>query len=363
MSEKKDDNSQKGGTGGKELNKNIIADLDSIDVFPLEIMPIKSPTLKKARLIKNARMETALELYNDPISGSLQISPQKLGEMFSEENTKYQDDHQIIQQLAALGSFDVFSLRTIFKKLHLETIPEDALDLSDKMKAELLGQSQKFIRPLIEKVYGVERFAGGEVKDLRDVFRDPNVDLVRENLRIMTQKTGIPLNEIPAFLEEYNDVFLAVAYYNYSLESIHRIVDKFFSWIHQTRTQREIMASPKTMAACEAVEGVLQFINMSLHERLARIQKNFDIFWGDINRTSFIRLREDIASNHQSLGAVLCGLIVKMRAWEKDFPTANSGGPQQRSKFIVSELEPGLERLKTLEQDARRRLGLTEIRV
>lgn len=362
MSDKKDDN-QKNGGGRKELQKNVLADLDSIDVFPLEIMPIKSPTLKKARLVKNARMETALELYNDPISGSLQISPQKLGEMFSEDNTKYQDDHQIIMQLSTLGSFDVFSLRTIFKKLDLETIPEDALDLSDKMRAELQGHSQKFIRPLIERIYGLDRFSGSEVKDLRDVFKNPDVELVRDNLKIMTQKTGIPLNEIPAFLEEYNDVFLAVAYYNYSLESIHRIVDKFFSWIHQTRTQREIMASPKTMTSCETVESILQFINMSLHERLARMQKNFDVFWGDINRASFSRLQEDIAGNHQSLGAVLCGLIVKMRAWEKDFPTANSGGPQQRSKFIISELEPGLERLKTLEQDARRKLGLAEIRV
>ena len=362
MSKDKDE-TQKEKNVRVTLEKSVAADIDSIDVFPLDVMPITSPTPRKARLIKNARMETSLELYNDPVSGSLQISPQKLGEMFSEDTGKYQSDHAIINQLAMLGSFDVFSLRTIFKKLKLETIPDDALNLSDKMKLELQSHSQKFIRPLIEKIYGTEHFSGGDVRDIRDVFKNPDLDLVRDNLKVMTQKTGIPLTELPDFLEEYSDVFLSVAYYDHSLESISKIVDKFFSWIHQTRTQREIMASSKTMAACESVEYILQFINMSLHERLEAMQKNFSIFWNDINRSSFQRLQNEISDNHQSLGAVLCGLIVKMRAWEKEFPTANSGGPQQRSKFIISELEPGLEKLKKLEQDARKKLGLAEIRV
>lgn len=362
MSKDKDD-TQKNKNGNGELQKGVVADIDSIDVFPLDVMPIKSPTLKKARLIKNARMETSLELYNDPISGSLQISPQKLGEMFTDDTQKYKDDHAIISQLSALGSFDVFSLRAVFKKLHLETIPEDALNLSDKMKGDLSSHSQKFILPLIERIYGIDRFSGASVKDVRDVFKNPDVDLVRENLKIMTQKTGIPLNELPNFLEEYNDVFLSVAYYDYSLESIHNTVDKFFSWLHQMRTQREIMASPKTMAVCESSEHILQFVNMSLHERLEKMQKNFNVFWNDINRVSFEKLQNEISDNHQSLGAVLCGLIVKMRAWEKEFPTANSGGPQQRSKFIISELEPGLEKLKKLEQEARKKLGLAEIKV
>ena len=362
MSKDKDD-TKKGNGKRDELQKGIVTDLDSIDVFPLEVMPIQSPTLKKARLIKNARMETALELYNDPVSGSLQISPQKLGEMFTGESQKYKDDNAIIIQLSMLGSFDVFSLRAVFKKLSLETIPDDALDLSDKMKGELHRHSQKFIRPLIERIYGIDHFSGAEVSDIRDVFKSPNLELVRENLKIMTQKTGIPLNELPDFLEEYSDVFLSVAYYNHSLEGIHPIVDRFFSWIHQTRTQRDVMSSPKMMAACEDTEHVLQFINMSLYERLEKMQKNFTIFWNDINRTSFQKLQNEISDNHQSLGAVLCGLVVKMQAWEREFPTANSGGPQQRSKFIISELEPGLEKLKKLEQEARKKLGLTEIKV
>lgn len=362
MSKDKDD-TKKDKNKRDELQKSVISDLDSIDVFPLDVMPIKSPTLRKARLIKNARLETALELYNDPISGSLRISPQKLGDMFADDQQKYADDNAIISQLSMLGSFDVFSLRTVFKKLNLDTIPDDALDLSDKMKGELQAKSQTFIRPLIEKIYGIDYFSGGDVSDIRDVFKNPDIERVRENLKIMTQKTGIPLGEIPDFLEQYSDVFLSLAYYNHSLAGIHHTVDNFFSWIHQTRTQREIMSSAKMMAACESAEHVLQFINMSLHERLEKMQRNFTVFWNDINRSSFQKLQNEISDNHQSLGAVLCGLIVKMRTWEKEFPTANSGGPQQRAKFIVSELEPGLEKLKLLEQEARKKLGLTEIRV
>ncbi len=359
----KKNNKKDGGAGlGKKDGKDLATSLDAIDVFPLEVMPLRNATLKNARLIKNARLETSLELLNDPISGSLQISPHNLAEIFSGDAVKLQEDQELLNKLSALGSFDVYSLRSVFKKLSLETVPEDALDLSDEMKKELGGHSQKFIRPLIEKIYGLDRFSKDGVKDIRDVFKNPDVGLVHENLKLMTEKTGIPLNELPEFLEEYNDVYLSIAYYNYLLENLRGIADRFFPWIQQTQKYREVTITPRTFACCQKAETILHFLNSSLHERLIKVQKNFDVFWQDINHASFKRLQEEITENHHSLGAVLCGLIVKMRAWDAAFPDADAGGPVQRAKFIVAELEPGLEKLQNLEITARKKLGLPEIR-
>src|SRR5947209_6214226 len=106
MTDKTKDSKGKGG-------KPPISDKDAIDALPLSMIPLSSNTLKSARLIKNSRLETAVELHNDPISGSLQIRPEDVADSFPLNV----GDHEIIANLSKLHSYDVYSLRTSLKKL------------------------------------------------------------------------------------------------------------------------------------------------------------------------------------------------------------------------------------------------------
>jgi hypothetical protein len=45
------------------------------------------------------------------------------------------------------------------------------------------------------------------------------------------------------------------------------------------------------------------------------------------------------------MGALLCGLTVKMRHWSQHFQHHHAGGPSTRIQYLVSETEPGLARL------------------
>ncbi|MFH1158037.1 MAG: hypothetical protein V1721_04035 [Pseudomonadota bacterium] len=339
--------------------KNTDADKDSIDRLPLSSIPLASGALRGARLVKNARMETSVEIHNDPLSGSLQVSPESIAD-FMETSPQ---DQAIINSLAGLHSFDVYSLRTNLKKLGVEVKDADALELSEDMKEGLSIYSLEFTRPLVEKIFGQGRKDIKTTQGLQALLRDPDMARVKENLKVIAEKTGIPLSDIPQFLEEYSEVFLSVSYYRYSFESVGPDIDRFLFWMCEVRSRREVLSSPKTLAQCKEVEEILRFLGNSIRERLLQFQTSFELFWADINRESFREMRKQIEENHSSMGAVLCGLLVKMHLWKKAFPDNTVGGPATRAKFVVTEMEPGLVRLKDLENDARQRLGMPAVKI
>lgn len=333
-----------------------VSDMDALDRFPLSIVPLSSNSLKNAKLIKNSRMETTLELHNDPLTGSYQIKPEAITETFRGA----EKDQEIIKQLAALNSYDIFSLRNSLKRIGIEL--EEPLQLSDSMKDRLNEYALQFTRPLIESIFGTERIDTSDAEGLQKILRDPDVARVRENLKIMTQRTGIPLQDVPKFLEDYADVFMSLAYYRFCFENIGAQIDRCMGWIAEVKKHRDVALTPQTLGACKRTEDSLRFLAHSIRERLMRLQYTFETFWKDINVSSFANLRKQIEDSHSSMGAVLCGLVVKMQAWEKAFPDSTAGGPSTRSKYIVTDLEPGLERLRTLENEARAKLGLVPLK-
>jgi len=340
----------------KELNnEENNTQKDSMDTLPLSEIPFKSKALKNAKLVKNSRMETSVELHSDPLSGSLQIDPKDIAD-FMEASPQ---DEEILRKLSELHSFDVYSLRSNLKKLGVEVENEDALELSEDMKEGLSLYSIEFISPLIEKIFGSDREDLKTSEGFKKILRDADINKVKENLKLMAEKTGIPFKEIPTFLEEYSEVFLSVAYYRYSFESIGKDVERFLYWMENIKTNREISLNPKSLMQCKAVEAIVRFILASIRERLAQFHSSFEMFWQNVNKDSFINMRKQIEDNHGTMGSVLCGLIVKMHSWRKQFPNNEVGGPTTRLKFIITEIEPGLENLKNLENDARRSLGLT----
>lgn len=329
-------------------------DLDSLDVLPLSLISLASSTLKSARLIKNSRLETTVELYNDPIAGSLQIHPADIADQIAASAR----DQEIVARLAELPSYDIYSLRASLKRLGIEVENDQTLELSSGMKEALSDISLQFTRPLIETIFGAEKMEISDTMALQKMFRDPDVARVRENLKIMTERTGIPMADLPKFLQDYSDVFLSVAYYRYSFESILPEVDRFMSWIKDLREHKDVAGSPQTAQSCKKVEETVRFLYASVRERLLRFQFSFETFWKDINPQSFAALRKQIEENHSTMGPILCGLSVKVGGWAREFPDNNVGGPQKRAKYAVTEIEPGLETLKMLETEARRALGL-----
>ena len=63
------------GAGGASTG---VDDRDTLHTLSLSIMPLKQNALKRARMIKNARLDSVIELFRDREIGSGQIEIEKL---------------------------------------------------------------------------------------------------------------------------------------------------------------------------------------------------------------------------------------------------------------------------------------------
>jgi hypothetical protein len=138
-------------------------------------------------------------------------------------------------------------------------------------------------------------------------------------------------------------------------------IDRFVQWTNELQQQRDIKSSPRMMHSCRYTEETVYKLSLSVRERMSRFNKAFHMFWGNINRESFDHLRAQVEDNHDAMGAVLCGLLVKIRNWSYEFPDNSVGSPSKRMTFIMTEMEPGLDKLKFFENEARKALNLAPI--
>jgi len=111
---------------------DLISDHDAFDKLPLSLIPLSSARLRSSRLFKNEHLETTLELYSGPETGSMQIRPHDVSSMFPGSH----DDEEIILRLAELPSYDVYSLRPALKALGI-AVEAAELELSESMKNRL----------------------------------------------------------------------------------------------------------------------------------------------------------------------------------------------------------------------------------
>ena len=107
----------------------------------------------------------------------------------------------------------------------------------------------------------------------------------------------------------------------------------------------------------------MRYVLVSLRERFDLFTKSFTVFWSDINAQSFAQLRRDVTENYESIGHVLCAVVVKINTWSEQFPFNDAGSPNKRAKFTMTELAPGIEGVKRTEEAARATLGLPQLKI
>ena len=100
-------------------------------------MPFETASLSRARLIKNVRLKSVVELFADKDTGSGQIDIEDLPKEFSWLMADLPADMTMLQKVGNLPSYDVFSLRISLRELDIKVNDVTALRLSDSMNSEL----------------------------------------------------------------------------------------------------------------------------------------------------------------------------------------------------------------------------------
>lgn len=326
---------------------------DALHILPLAIIPLRTPGMRRQRLIKNARFETVLELFNDARSGSGQVDISALDHFFDTTAPSYAEDKVIVESLAEAPSFDVYSLRLTLRSHNIKVDEAAHLRLSPQMQERLTEYMRVFTRPLVQKVFGDSTRDISSAAQIIDMFREVDREEALRRIKAISDALNLAVDQIPGFLEDYGDIFLSLSYFKRYLDQIRPDFEAMKTWMREGVSDSHLRHNRDAVRACEVVganvDAAIRFV-MSRFQAFDEISREF---WRDLSRERYGLLRSVIQSHHHVVGGILCGLSVKLERWRADFPTGQ-GSPNKRTDWLLAEMVPGLDRIRALEKQAPR---------
>lgn len=328
------------------------ADGDALHILPLDWMPIATPALRRARLIRNGRLQTMLELFAGVDMGSGQVTIEDVGKEFGWPRLPPHPDLVLLRKLAELASYDVYSLRILLRDNGIAIGSMDALRLSPAKTAELTAYMTDFTRPLLTQIYGGDAVRYQSFDDLVALFRSPDVTRAREQLTLMATRLGVEVAQIPKFLEDYGDIFMSVSYYRNCLDAFSPQAEYFLDSLQEIRRNRQLKQDPDLMETCEAMQRSITGLMTSISGLFAHFEHSTGGMWDNLTADRFRELEATIKSYHTTIGGVLCALSVKISAWSRVFPEKHVGGLMKRAEFVLLEMRQGFEIIHTMKDRA-----------
>jgi len=203
----------------------------------------------------------------------------------------------------------------------------------------------------LQQIYGGGDSEIEDMDQLLAMFKSPDKGEAIKNLRMIADKLGIGLAEVPMFLEEYGDVFLSLAYYKNALDGIIPRVTAFLDELEEINGNFQVRQMPRFEETCDNLQMRFNDITASLTGRFESFDRNSKTLWDDINAATFHAMKEMIEAHYVTIGGVLCGLMVKMDSWDEKFSNGR-GGPISKADFIMSEIRMGMNYIYEIEQSA-----------
>ena len=325
------------------------ADMDSIHVLPLSIVPLKTPSLRRARLIKNVRLESVVELFSDIGGASGQLDPTMLADTFDWPRAGLHPDERTIIALSELHSFDVYSLRLQLRKLGIQITDSSQLRLSHKKSAELMQYMNEFTLPLLRQIYDSSDKAATDMDGLVKKFTVPDRQEALQNLKVIADRLAIGLHEVPRFLEEYADIYMSISYGKEILRTLVPKIAVLQDDMDEIKENYELRNDARLMQSIDFIRKSIQDLTESVAGRFETFDKSSKKMWEEISPESFKRVKRLVRSHHASIGAVLCGLSVKLNGWQDNM--AKGRGLIRRADFLRSDMLHGMEKITTLDRD------------
>lgn len=337
---------------------NFREDNDSLYRMPMAIVPMETPELRRGRMMKNSMLDPAIELYRstDGVSGQMligELDNEKGHHMFGWPENEDHADLKVLRGLAQLSSYDVYSLRIQFRELGIEPSSLEYLQLSPEKQDSLRLYMQVFTLPLMNLVYGEGEQSSRKTDNIVDLFRDPDTNVARENLMRLAKSLDVPVTAIPKFLDDFSDIYLSLAYYQEYVDDLTPKLIGMIDDLHALSANWQLRQDPHFMTTLTRVEGELNDLLASVTSRFEAFRQHSDRMWENITAEKFRQIGNHVVSSQKTVGGVLCGLGIKLNAWNERFPRSGIGGPIARSEMLFSEILPGLDKLGELERQGR----------
>lgn len=336
------------------ISTDIDSDHDSLYVMPMSLVPFETPALARGRLRMAGGLEHVVDVFNHGSGRAGYIPLDEITQKFGVQNYGWPEDDPahpdlaLLRKLKNLTSFDVYSLRILFRANGIEPVKSGALELSDQTKASLASHLLRFTAPLVLNVYGDVAVLNG-TNDPVELFRNPDRETAMRNLEKLAQKLEIGIDVIPDFLEKFSDCFLSISYFERYLHLIYPEILRVVDELETLKNSHSMQSEPTTRSACEQVSEDLTSLIMSALGKIERFHRETESMWLELTARRFYEISELIRIYQVSVAGVLCGLGVKMHDWRIRFATTDVGSPSARADALMSSLLPGLDRLEEID--------------
>lgn len=332
----------------QDAQTRLEEDMDSLHILPLEIIPLQTPSLRRARLIKNVQLESMVELFSEIGGASGQLETTELSDQFGWPKTGKHPDERVIAALSDLHSFDVYTLRFQLRKLGIKVEQSSKLSLSQKKCDELMQYMNVFTLPLLQQVYNTNESGSDNMEELVKKFASPDKMEALENLKLIANKLGIALHDVPSFLEEYADIYLSISYGKDILNTLIPKILQFEESMEELKENYELRNDARLMKSIDYIKDCITDLTASVVTRFESFDRSSETMWEDISAESFNKIKTMIRSNHATIGAILCGLSVKMDGWENSL--SKGRGLVRRADFVRSDMMQGMEKINRIEE-------------
>ncbi len=240
-------------------------------------------------------------------------------------------------------SFDVYNLRVQLPKLNIEVIDETGLDLSPGMTKLLDRQMTIFIRPFIINVFGDQETKIRNYDGVANLLNYPDPQKTLANLRLLSEKLGIELLDVPKFLGEVAEVSMSISYYRQCLAQVLPTLSEFEGSVKTVRAHQQLRYDQTLIDNCDNVLSTLRRLAGRAARNFKSFAESLNFLWKDMDGDKFRKFGASIQDTQLNLGAILCALNVKLGAWTRQFPNERSGTPQKWADFISTHMRQGLE--------------------
>ncbi|HEY4075527.1 MAG TPA: hypothetical protein VGM26_01220 [Rhizomicrobium sp.] len=342
-------NSLAQNTAGAEEEGISDEDRDSLHTLPISILPIQSQMFRRARMVKNSRLESVIEFFSGVGCGRGQTDVRGVAKFMGLEQVPTHPDVLLLQTIGDLPSFDVYSLRIQLRAKGISIADSSTLMLSAAKVASLSPYMAAFTRPLVAEIFSRDT-SGEQFHDIVGLFRGDNAQAVRERLAIMADRLGIPIESIPKFLEDYGDIFMSLSYYRQCLDHLLPRVQNFMNGLPMIRSSHQLAQDKSLMEAIDMIEATVNGKLASITGKIESFERSTNDMWRDLTAERFRRIETLVSRYHTSIGGALCALSVKMSAWTNQFPTS-SGSVGRRAAFIMSDMRQGIEYMQGADDD------------
>ncbi len=326
-------------------------DKDALHILPLAIIPLRTPGMRRTRLVKNARLDTVVELFKDNRAGSGQIDIRALGDYFDTSAPTFEEDRTIVEVLSQEPSFDVYSLRLALRSHNIKVDEAQHLRLSPQTQEKLTEYMRVFTRPLIQKVFGSDTKDVSSAAEIFEMFRGVDRDVAMKRIKSISEALGIEVDQIPGFLEDYGDIFLSLSYFKRALEDIRPTFERFKAWTDEGIRNSHLRHNKDAVRYSDIVDAQMDEAIAFTMLRFKAFDEASQDFWKDLSEYRYAHLRRLVTSNHRTIGGILCALSVKMIRWQEDFP-GESGSPNKRADWLLAEMVPGLDKIRHIQRSA-----------